>query len=75
VARDLHAPLAELAAASRLRERLASREVLVAAYLVETDAVAEFRGRIHELGARQEDLQVIVTGPWPPYNFASEKQQ
>lgn len=72
-ARELHAPLAELAADSMVRERAAPPAILVAAYLVDVDRVADFRARADELGAKRKDLQVVVTGPWPPYNFASEE--
>jgi hypothetical protein len=74
-ARELHAPLAELAAESLVRERPAPPAILVAAYLVDADRIAGFRARAHELGARRKDLQVVVTGPWPPYNFASEESR
>ena len=70
--RDLHAPLAELAAGSRRRESPAPPAILVAAYLVEAGAVADFRARAGELGERHRDLHVVVTGPWPPYNFVAE---
>jgi len=72
-ARDFHAPLAELATASLVRERPAPPAVLVAAYLVDADRVVDFRARADELGADRKDLQVVVTGPWPPYNFATEQ--
>ena len=71
----LHAPLAEFAPASRLRERPAPPAVLVAAYLVESDGVAEFRARAEELAARHDHLHAVVTGPWPPYNFVAEEQE
>jgi Gas vesicle synthesis protein GvpL/GvpF len=71
-ARDLHGPLAELAAASLVRERPAPPAILVATYLVDDGRVAEFRARADELAARHEQLQVLVTGPWPPYNFVEE---
>ena len=72
-ARQLQAPLAELAAASVLRQRPAPPAILVAAYLVDADRVAEFRVRADEIRACREDLYVVVTGPWPPYNFATEE--
>jgi Gas vesicle synthesis protein GvpL/GvpF len=71
-ARDLHGPLAELAAAALVRERPPPPAILVATYLVDADRVAEFGARADELAARHEDLHVVVTGPWPPYNFATE---
>ena len=70
--RELHAPLASLAAASVVRERPVPPAVLVAAYLVDKDRVVEFRSRADELAARHEQLQVVVTGPWPPYSFSTE---
>ena len=73
-ARHLHAPLAEFASASRLRERPTPPTVLVAAYLVENDRVAEFRARAEELADRHDHLRAVVTGPWPPYNFVEEEQ-
>lgn len=72
-ARDLHAPLSELAAASLVRERPAPPAILVATYLVDDARVAEFRARADELAARHGHLQVLVTGPWPPYNFVEEE--
>lgn len=73
-ANHLHAPLAELAHASVVRERPAPPAVLTAAYLVEADRVADFSARADELGARHEQLQSVVTGPWPPYNFVTEER-
>jgi hypothetical protein len=73
-ARGLHAPLAELASGSRLRQRPVSPAVLVAAYLVESDRVAEFRARAEALAGRHDDLDAVVTGPWPPYNFVEEEK-
>ena len=72
-ARHLHPPLAELAAESLVREPPAPPAILVAAYLVDARLVDEFRARADELAARHEDLHVVVTGPWPPYNFATEE--
>jgi hypothetical protein len=72
-ARDLHGPLAELAAAELVREHAPPPAILVATYLVDAGRVAEFRARANELAASQEDLHVVVTGPWPPYNFATEE--
>jgi hypothetical protein len=74
-ARYLHAPLAELATESRLREPPAPPAILVAAYLVESDRAAEFCARADELAGRHDDLQAVLTGPWPPYNFVAEEQQ
>jgi hypothetical protein len=74
VARDLHAPLADLALASRLGERLSPPAILVGSYLVEEGAVERFRSRGRDLAARHPDLSVVVTGPWPPYSFTGEEE-
>lgn len=71
VVRDVHLPLAGLAAASSVRERPRPPAVVVAAYLVEWDRVADFRERATTLAARHDDLLFHVTGPWPPYNFTT----
>jgi hypothetical protein len=71
-ARDVHAPLAELAASTVVRESPQPPAILVAAYLVDAARIADFRTRANALAARQDDLQLVVTGPWPPYNFATE---
>jgi hypothetical protein len=74
-ARGLHAPLASLAAASVVRERPAPPAVLIAAYLVDKGRIDEFRARAEELAARHEQLQVVVTGPLPPYSFSTERSR
>lgn len=71
VVRDVHLPLAGLAAASSVRERPQAPAMLVASYLVERDRVAEFRRQAVTLAARHDDLLFHVTGPWPPYNFTT----
>jgi hypothetical protein len=72
---ELHAPLARLATANVLRSRAAPPAILVAAYLVDAGAVAEFRRRADELAGRQTHARVLITGPWPPYSFAAEAQR
>jgi Gas vesicle synthesis protein GvpL/GvpF len=73
--RELHEPLTALASASVVREHAAPPAILVAAYLVDAERVPEFRRRADALASRCEDLQVVVTGPWPPYSFATEEHQ
>jgi hypothetical protein len=68
-ARELHAPLDGLAAASVVRDRAAPPAVLVAAYLVDAVAVEDFRRHAQSIAARHEDMQIHLTGPWPPYSF------
>lgn len=69
----IHRPLARLAAASSVRDQPRPPAVMVAAYLVDVGRIDDFRARAEELAARHDDLALVVTGPWPPYNFAAEE--
>jgi Gas vesicle synthesis protein GvpL/GvpF len=63
----LHDPLAYLARDSVLRN---GPELLRAAYLVDRDAVDGFVALVKRLEETHEDVQIVCTGPWPPYSFA-----
>jgi hypothetical protein len=68
--RAIHEPLASLARAdARLRPH-AERELLRSAYLVERGAVEAFVARVSELQHAHPELQLLCTGPWPPYSFS-----
>ena len=69
IAGQLHAPLAALAADSSRRILVAPELLLSAAYLVDRERVAEFRGAVGRLAAEHAALRVLCTGPWPPYHF------
>jgi hypothetical protein len=71
-ARSLHAPLAAMACDSRLRAPTPPHARLASTYLVDRVRIEEFRARVEELAARHEDLDVVLTGPWPPYSFVGE---
>jgi hypothetical protein len=43
--------------------------VLNAAYLVPAEGAAGFRATVEELAQRHEDVELELTGPWPPYHF------
>ena len=36
--------------------------------------LGDFRRRAEQLARRQTELEIMVTGPWPPYSFATEAQ-
>jgi hypothetical protein len=58
-------------ARARVQRRLASPSLPVsAAYLVDRANVEEFRARIAELGSELSGVDLVCTGPWPPYSFA-----
>jgi Gas vesicle synthesis protein GvpL/GvpF len=63
----VHEPLARLA-----RESVVHRgpELLRAAYLIDRVAVEHFVGLVRRLQEIHPDLDVLCTGPWPPYSFA-----
>jgi Gas vesicle synthesis protein GvpL/GvpF len=68
---ELHEPLSRLARASTTREGQARGEVLEAAYLLAAEEVDRFRAELGRLEHSERDLAFVVTGPWPPYSFAT----
>jgi hypothetical protein len=63
-------PLTALARGSR--RALAPRPDLpvLDAYLVDRGRVREFVALVEQLDDRMDDVELICTGPWPPYSFA-----
>jgi hypothetical protein len=45
-------------------------ELLRAAYLVDRVAVEAFVDVVRRLQETHSELDVLCTGPWPPYSFA-----
>ena len=43
--------------------------VVRASHLVAREDVSEYRARVRDLGASLEGLQLLASGPWPPYSF------
>jgi hypothetical protein len=73
LAATVHAPLAELAHASRLSNHPAASAALAAAYLVDDgDGHDRFNARAASIASRRPELAIACTGPWPPYSFAGE---
>lgn len=62
-------PLA-IAEQSRLLPRPGS--LAAAAFLVERSRLEHFRGEAQALEHELQDVALVCTGPWPPYNFAGE---
>jgi Gas vesicle synthesis protein GvpL/GvpF len=63
-------PLTSLARGSR-RSLVPQPELPVLdAYLVDRVRVREFVAMVEQLGDRLEDVELVCTGPWPPYSFA-----
>ncbi len=63
-------PLTTLARGSR--RALVPRPDLAVldAYLVDRGRVREFVAMVEQLDDRMEDVELVCTGPWPPYSFA-----
>jgi hypothetical protein len=40
------------------------------AYLVDRGRVREFVAMVEQLDDRLDDVELVCTGPWPPYSFA-----
>jgi Gas vesicle synthesis protein GvpL/GvpF len=66
------APLRALARAHRERLLPGAGLALLGAYLVDRGRVGEFAERIAALDQGLDDVDLICTGPWPPYTFAGE---
>lgn len=66
----MHGALTPHAAASVLETFVTPRQLFSAAYLVEGDQVAAFRERICAVAQDLVNVDLLATGPWPPYSFA-----
>jgi hypothetical protein len=72
-ARSLADRLDPLAALAReTRRRIAPQDDLPvhSAYLVDRPRVADFTDGVRRLDERHDDIELVCTGPWPPYSFA-----
>ena len=47
--------------------------VVRASHLVARGDVAEYRERVRSLGSRLAGVQLLASGPWPPYSFGVER--
>jgi hypothetical protein len=68
-AREVHAPLAELAVEATCRLHPSRGVAFASAYLVDRGYAGELERRAKHLGADHPYLRLVVTGPWPPYSF------
>jgi gas vesicle protein GvpL/GvpF len=64
--------LAPLAVAERSRLLPRPGTPATTAFLVERDLLERFRREAGELERELEDVALVCTGPWPPYNFVGE---
>jgi hypothetical protein len=59
-------PLGAVARASRTRVQ---QTAVAGAYLLDPEQVEAFTERVSELAGGLDDVDVVCTGPWPPYSF------
>jgi Gas vesicle synthesis protein GvpL/GvpF len=71
LAASIHEPLRALAVDHRPSAGTAPGEVLRAAYLVERGGLARFGAAVERLQRELPNVDVLCTGPWPPYSFVS----
>jgi hypothetical protein len=69
LARLLHDALASIARDSRARP---GPELLRTAYLVDRDDVDRFVALVRQLEESHAELDLVCTGPWPPYSFSEQ---
>jgi hypothetical protein len=78
LAEQVHAQLSGLAAAADLHQPqdpqlsgTPARMIMNATYLVDDERSRAFRAAIEQASARHPALRLELTGPWPPYSFAT----
>ena len=71
LAAELHTSLAALAAESTCQVLITPRMLLVAAYLVERERMTAFQRMVNALKSTHPTLDLLCTGPWPPYSFVT----
>jgi hypothetical protein len=64
---EIHEPLAESSRDALLKP---DGDPLRAAYLVDRDQVESFVERVAGLQRAHPEIDLICTGPWPPYSFS-----
>lgn len=64
-------PLADFAQATHGPAQLRPRDALQAAYLVDREHVDAFLARVGAIDRVLPDVDLVCTGPWPPYSFTA----
>jgi Gas vesicle synthesis protein GvpL/GvpF len=63
-------PLGRLSRTSRCELPGRPQEPMRCAYLVDRDKVDDFAASVQQLDEQLADVELVCTGPWPPYSFA-----
>ena len=73
VADEIHELLRGCAVDAATKVQATPGLLLSAAYLIPADQVSSFADTVAQVSRRRSDLQLLCTGPWPPYHFAGEE--
>jgi hypothetical protein len=63
-------PLGKLSRASRCELPAGPQQPMRCAYLVDRELVADFTASVRRLDHQLSGVELMCTGPWPPYSFA-----
>jgi hypothetical protein len=63
-------PLGKLSRTSRCELPAGAAQPLRCAYLVDRELVGDFTASVRRLDQKLRDVDLVCTGPWPPYSFA-----
>jgi hypothetical protein len=72
LAGSIHDPLAARSREATLELLVTDRIPVTGAYLVDSSEVGSFREDVERLAGRAPGVDVICTGPWPPYSFVPD---
>ena len=64
-------PLGKLARTSRCELPARPAQPMRCAYLLDRDRIDEFAAVVERLDRRLADVDLVCTGPWPPYSFVA----
>ena len=70
LAAKVNSQLAPLARRHHLHENPAPPMLMNGAYLVARDRTSHFTSHVNQFAAAHSDVNMLCTGPWPPYHFA-----
>jgi len=71
---EIRRPLEHMAADSVCQVLVTPRLLLKAAYLVAREQMKNFRNEINNLSLAYPGLRFLCTGPWPAYNFVTDRK-
>lgn len=68
---NINKPLADLSFLNKFKKMITPKLILDAVYLVENKKKNVFIEKVEELKNTHNNLNFLLTGPWPPYNFVT----